>query len=139
MPEVAKCGIKKMVKKMPMQSGKFYFRMLSQTFPKICELYGYRHPLGSWYENLKTFCKFMSNRTQLNFINHLFSRLQTNTLCLEITSSLQNIRSFNIMVKEIWFSSKNIGKQDTVDPYMLKGFCNNFLFLISTWPVQVKQ
>ena len=49
---------------------------------------------------------FMVNRTQLKFINHLFLRLQISTLCKKnkisaITSSLQNIRLFNIIMKEI--------------------------------------
>ena len=49
---------------------------------------------------------FIINRTQLTFINHLFLRLQISYLCMKnkilgITSSLQNITSFNIMVKEL--------------------------------------
>ena len=37
-----------------------------------------------------------------------------------IAFSLQVIRSFNIMMKEIWFPSKKIHKQDTLVPCVLK-------------------
>ena len=47
---------------------------------------------------------FMVNWTQFKFTNHQCLRFQIKTLCLEnevfgIMSSLQNIRSFNFMIK----------------------------------------
>ena len=68
---------------------------------------------------------FMGHRTEWKFIVHLFLRLKISTLCMEnkvlkIAFSLQVIRSFNIMMKEMWFPSKKIDKQDTLVPCVLK-------------------
>lgn len=70
---------------------------------------------------------FMVKRTQLKFINHLFLRLQIYTLCMEnkvygITFNLQNIRSVNIIVTEIWSSSKKKkkDKKNSLVPHKLK-------------------
>ena len=90
-----------------MQNVKFCFRMLCQTFPPNLRVIRVEaSPQGHDTKISRHSASFMVNRTQLKFIDHLFLRLQISSLCMEnkvfgITSSLQTIRSFNIMVKEI--------------------------------------
>ena len=77
--------------------------MLRQTFPpKDVSCMGRTTPHHDT-KILRPSASFMGHMTRLKFP---FLRLQISTLCMEnkvfgITSSLQNIRSFNIMVEEI--------------------------------------